>query len=121
MNKGEQGFTLVEVLVSMAVITTLFAFVVPIYISGKTFSKMRMMENNARMLAQSEIERQLSEPKVRDEKKFVSAYQITTKVEREQNLWKIRVETKWKDKNDKICTVDLEVFRFQNMDLPTSK
>jgi prepilin-type N-terminal cleavage/methylation domain-containing protein len=119
MYKQERGFSFIETLVALAVITTLLSFVVPLYLTGKSFTKGRILENQARMLAQSEIEKQLSDLKISKKIRSMKPFQIEEEVTRVQGLWNIQVKIKWKNTHGQIRSIKLEVYRYQNVDSPT--
>ncbi|WP_420820978.1 type II secretion system protein [Shimazuella alba] len=119
MHKQERGFSFVETLVALAVITTLLSFVVPIYLTGKSFTNGRMLENQARMLAQSQIEKQLSDLKISKSTRLIKPFQIEEEVTHVQSLWNIQVKIKWKNTHGQTRSIKLEVYRFQNVDSPT--
>jgi type II secretory pathway pseudopilin PulG len=119
MYKTEKGFSFIETLVALGVVTTLLSFLVPLYLTGKSFTKSRMLENQARMLAQSEIEQQLSDLKINKETRSMEPFQIEEEVTRVQGLWNIQVKIKWKNAHGQLRSIKLEVYRFQNEDSPT--
>ncbi|WP_028775378.1 type II secretion system protein [Shimazuella kribbensis] len=121
MFKQEYGFTLVETMASMLVICTLVGCVVPLYLTGKSFSKDRMLENHARVIAQAVLEEKLSNLTTSNKTSRWNTYEIEEEVTRVQLLWNVKITVKWKTTKNQNQTVKLETHRFQSEVTHTSK
>jgi type II secretory pathway pseudopilin PulG len=121
MFKKESGFTLVETLVALLVGTTMIGFVIPLYLTGKSFYNDRMLENQARVVAQAMLEEHLSMLKIHKTTWRMRLYSIEEEVTYSQPLWNLKVIVKWKNSRRQTCMVKLETRRFQSVALPTLK
>jgi type II secretory pathway pseudopilin PulG len=121
MFKKEYGFTLVETMAAILVICTTVGFAVPLYITGKAFTKDRMLENHARVVAQTELEENLSDLKISNKQSKWKHYEITEEVTQVRSLWNVKITVKWKNTKNHIRTVIIETNRFQNEGTHTSK
>lgn len=121
MFNSERGFTIVETLVSLMIGITLIGFVIPLYLTGKEFSNDRMLENQARVIAQAVLEERLSMLRVRKQTWTMKSYRIQEEVTFSQSIWKLEIIVNWKDSQKQTRMIKLETHRFQNVALPISK
>jgi prepilin-type N-terminal cleavage/methylation domain-containing protein len=112
MNRDEQGFTLIETLVALMVVTTLMCFVVPLYLTGKAFSQERMLADKARLLAQAELEKRLAYLQTEKRVWHNVPYVMVAEVTQKNSLWKIQVTVQWKDIHQKQQSLMLTVYRY---------
>jgi type II secretory pathway pseudopilin PulG len=119
--KAERGFSLVETLAAFLTLVTLFSFVVPFYLTGKTFADEQIQRKQARMIAQTEVKRRLSQRTAESRSFYKDQYFITVEVKEVQLLWHISITISWENGRGEQERITLETDQFQNEGLLISK
>lgn len=110
-----------ETLAAFFVLVTLFSFVVPFYLTGKTFARDQLQRKQARIIAQNELEKRLSQLAVENRSFSNNNYVVKAEVTQVQSLWHISILVCWKNGKSESQCVSLATDHFQSEVLPTLK
>ncbi len=117
--RDERGFTLMESLTALFVTATLLLFVIPLYLTGKSFTQERMLENKAKLLAQAAVEERLSNLQLEKASWTDEPYHYQTEVTRDNSLWHVQVTIQWRGMREELQHITLETYRYQNVASPS--